>query len=90
VRLTVRLLLSDGTEQVVTSKPVDVVRWEKSTKSKIGDGMGLSDMAMIAHIAAKREGLTDLPFDAWLDYLEDFEPIGADEPDPSPPQPVAS
>lgn len=80
-------ITAGGAVSQVETKPVDVVRWEKSTKRRITDGLGYGDMAAIIHAAARRQGLTEEPFDAWMESLDDLEPEAVD---PSQPQPEAS
>ena len=77
-----------GESYVVESRPVDVVKWEKGNKRKITDGLGFTDMAQIIHSAARRDGLTDAPFDAWLDQLDDFVPLNDEDPNPPQQEPL--
>lgn len=68
----------------------DVLQWEKTTKGasfgNLADGLKLTDMYKIAHIAAKRQGLytgslADFETSVELDFDE------TEEPDPTRPAP---
>lgn len=85
MKLTARWQL-DGQPDTVetTTRPVDVVRWEKASKKTISDGVGFEGMSMMIHMAAKRLGQTDLPYQSWLDRLAEFDVQKPDE-DPSQP-----
>ena len=69
----------DGRQELIESRPIDILKWESGTKKKITDGMGYGDMLQIIHSAAKRQGLTDQAFNDWAADLEDFDPVTPEE-----------
>lgn len=79
-----------GERITVTSKPVDIVKWEKANRRKISDGLGFTEIARIIFGAGKRQGIisADAIFESWIDTLDDFE---VEKPeDPTSPQQEAS
>lgn len=82
MRLTAKAVADDGTEVVLSSRPVDVVRWEAATKKKIGDGLGYGDMARILFFAGQRTGAiaAEAKFDPWLEALDDLEMVNDTDP----------
>lgn len=87
MRLVAKAVIG-ASSHTITTKPVDVVRWEAATKRKLGDGLGMGDMLRICHVAATRQGLTSDTFDVWAESLDDF--VTVDDSDPNPPQPEPS
>lgn len=63
---------------------MDVVRWERATKRRITDGLGMADIAAIIHMAYRRQGWTEESFDAWLDDLDAMEAVETEEDPPGP------
>ena len=63
-----------GVSTRIETRPIDIVRWEKSTKQKITNGLGGSDLMQLIHLAGRREGLIDIGFEEWAAQLDDFEP----------------
>lgn len=66
----------DGADPVsLVTRPVDVVRWEASTRKKISDGVGFAEMVAIVWQAARRENVLSpehaATFQTWLDALTD-------------------
>jgi hypothetical protein len=77
-----------GVDSVVTTRPVDLVAWERETGrslSQLGDDTRFSDMALIAYFASTR-GQTPRPsFDDWLIDLDAVELGAVDSGSPTPP-----
>ena len=87
MKITARVFLSDGTEYVIATKPVDTVKFEAGTKMKVTDGIGGTGVFKLIHTAALREGRTSAGFEEWIASVDD---IDANESDPTSPQPEAS
>lgn len=64
-----------GEQVEVTTRPVDVIAWERATGSKIGSGggMGMDDMCRMLWNAARRERITDADYDDWLAAIDDLD-----------------
>jgi hypothetical protein len=62
-----------GVESHVTTRPRDLVAWERETGrglGSMGDSPRFTDLALLAYMASTR-GLTPRPdFDTWLDDLD--------------------
>ena len=86
MKITARVLFNDGTEYVIATKPVDTVKYEAGTKTKITDGLGGTGAFKLIHTAALREGRTSAGFEDWIASIDD---IDANESDPTSPQPEA-
>lgn len=94
LRYSFKITYTDGTEQQITTSPVDAVRWEKANAGKaFPDLMNVSRMLWIAWAAGRRQKLLeaegDRDFEKWVERIDDFdadedEP-GKGEPDPTNP-----
>lgn len=54
----------------------DFIAWERRTKRRSSDlvnGVGVEDLAFLAWHSLKRQGMTALEFDAWLDNVAEIE-----------------
>lgn len=73
----------------VSTLPVDMVLWERTTKRKVGDGkgVGIEDMARVTFMALRRQSMVspETSFDEWLATLTEYEPVKDPEMDPSQP-----
>lgn len=70
----------DGEELEVEALVPDFIAWERYSKRKISDlggGIGMEDMAFIAHSVLKRQGNVK-PFDAWIQSLSEIETVEED------------
>lgn len=75
--MTLNVATTDGSLTSVVVTPAAWIRWERKTKSKIGnlerEGIGLDDMAYLAYESLPR---ADRPktYDDFVDTLESVEP----------------
>lgn len=69
-----KVITSSG-PQDVTVLPIDIISWERAYKQKAGSSSntGLEDTLFMAWSAAKRQNLTSLDFDGWLETVENIE-----------------
>lgn len=74
----------DGTHDEVRVRPIDQSIWERDTDQKVSqlaDGVGMHDLLVMAHSAARRSkhpGHRDddgqrLPFPIWAERVEDLD-----------------
>jgi hypothetical protein len=88
VRLAATFTVEGAEPVYLTTRPVDVVRWEASTRKKITDGVGFAEMTRILWEAARRNGVlapehaTD--YDAWVAALADCQIEAATSAPPPP------
>lgn len=83
MKLQLKIEQTDGEVTEVTCIVPDFVAWERHSKRRISDlatGMGIEDMAYLAHSAIKRQGTNIKPFDGWIATIETIEMV--DVPDP--------
>lgn len=73
--------------QTVTTTPGAIIEWERKTKQKLTKvdqvGLGLEDIAFMAHASLRRQGTVVPPFDKFCDQLVDVT-VGEDTSDPFP------
>lgn len=97
----ITLKFDDATTDTVKVRPIDQSIWERDTDQKISqlaDGVGMHDLLVMAHSAARRSSHprhvdTDgkrLPFPIWADRIEDLDFDELPELDVSPTPPGAS
>lgn len=83
--------------QTVVTKPADLIKWERLTKSKMTDlvevrrleggetetaiHIGYEDLAVMAYSVFHRTNQTAAKFDAWANDLEMIELAGIQEPE---------
>lgn len=82
MRMNLAIEMQDGTTQEVTASAADIVKFEDKFNmsiSKLESEMKITHLFFLAYTALKRQGKTDLDFDAWLDTIEG---IGASAKDP--------
>lgn len=77
MQLSLIVTTADGSPTSVVVTPAAWIRWERLTKSKIGnlerDGLGLEDMARLAYESLPRDSRPGT-FDAFVDSLTAIEP----------------
>lgn len=59
----------------------DFIAWERHSKNKtseLANGIGIEDMAFLAHSALKRTGEKIKPFDGWINDIDEIEAIDTD------------
>lgn len=62
-----------GVESQVTTRPRDLVEWERETGrglGSMGDSPRFTDLALLAYMASTRGAKPRPDFDAWLDELD--------------------
>lgn len=78
----------------VTTRPVDVMRWEARTKKRVTDGLGMAETARIVWEAAARLGILApehaASFDAWSAALAELTLTEGATVTPPPPDPEPS
>lgn len=77
------LVPDDGETIHVTADTRDICMWEKvdkaNTFAKLADTPSMSAFYSLAHVAARRRGLTDMPLDDFVDrYALDLDATDAD------------
>lgn len=75
MRLAFEIKYVDGGAATATAVVADFIAWEKATGKTTSDfakGVGITDMALLAHAALKRSGQTDLKFDEWVGKVEEI------------------
>lgn len=77
-----------GVAHITTTRPVDVVLWERWSGSKISaqGAVGYEDMCRMVWTAARRDDHADPDFDQWLAGCEelDITPVTPTQPDGAP------
>ena len=72
MELTITVDWGEGPHTIKTT-PGSIIEWEKKTKQKITkieeNGLGLEDLAFMAHVALRRSGTVVPPFDKFCDNL---------------------
>lgn len=74
---------TNGEEMDVTAIVPDFVAWERHSKRKTSDlatGVGMEDMAYLAHAALKRSGENVKPFDGWVQNIATIEMLDDEAP----------
>lgn len=82
MRMNLAIEMADGTTQEVTASAADIVKFEEKfdiSISKLEKEMKITHLFFLAHSALKRQGKTDLEFEAWLETIEG---IGTSTKDP--------
>mgnify|MGYP006921316459 CR=1 FL=1 len=73
MRMNLAIEMQDGKTQEVTASAPDIVKFEEKFNisiSKLEKEMKLTHLFFLAYSALKRQGKTDLEFDAWLETIE--------------------
>ena len=63
----------NGVEETVTTRPRDLVAWERETGrglSSMGDSPRFTDLALLGYLASTRNLEPRPDFDTWLDELD--------------------
>lgn len=68
---------ADGTTKEVQTVVGDVCAFETDRKKKL-DATSLADLTWLVWRASTRLKQTKLPFQAWADTVNDFNPVSAD------------
>ena len=87
MKLTIVYNIGDGPVEVTTNLAT-IVAWERRYKRKIShterDGMGIEDMAFLAHEASKQRQITvPAVLDDFIRRLEDLEVVSTEAPNPT-------
>lgn len=91
MKLRMKLNLGDGPIEVQTTLAT-IVSWERKFKRKasdLGNGIGIEDLAYMAHEACKAASiLVPLALDDFIKKLEDIEVISEEAPNPTERSPI--
>lgn len=86
MKLRMRIDLGEGPIEVQTNLAT-VVAWERKFKrkaSQMSEGMGIEDLAFLAHEACKQNQITvPLMLDDFIKKLEELDVISEEKPNPS-------
>ena len=86
MEITITVDWGEGPHTIVTT-PGAIIEWERKTKQKLTKvdqiGLGLEDIAFMAHSSLRRKGIVVPPFDKFCDSLVDVT-LGEDVADPFP------
>lgn len=89
MKLKLRVKTSDGQEFDVETNLFTVVAWERKYKRKASDmatGVGVEDLAFLAHTAAKDAGITvPLMLDDFIKKAIDIQVVEQDTENPTDP-----
>lgn len=97
MKIQIKIEHPDHGNQIVTTKPADLIKWERATSSKMTDlvkvrrgddgqpvtefSIGYEDLAVMAWAIFYRAGDTQKKFDEWVNSLEVVELEGIEEPE---------
>jgi len=76
MKIQLKITTLDAQVTNVTAIVPDFVAWERYSKRKISDlsgGIGMEDLAFLAHSVLKRTGENVKPFDGWVNSIELIE-----------------
>ena len=94
MKLQLHVVMTDGTEFDVTTNLFTVVSWERKFKrkaSEMAQGVGIEDMAYLAHTAAIHAGLgVPMMLDDFIKKADSIEVVGGDDENPTNPAPTAT
>lgn len=87
MKITIRFDYGTGPQEVRVTPGV-VIYWERKTNSKVSKlesvGLGISDLALMAHEQLRRNGTVVPTLDKFENELLDIEIVDTTEPDPFP------
>jgi hypothetical protein len=81
MKIELNVTTTDGEVTALTAIVPDFVAWERHSKRRISDlagGIGMEDLAFLAHSVLKRTGVQVKPFDGWINTVELIELADAD------------
>jgi hypothetical protein len=82
MKIQLQITTTDGEVNEVTAFVPDFINWERHSGRKISDlsdGIGMEDLAFLAHAVLKRTGQNPKPFDGWINSIELIE-VAEDDP----------
>jgi hypothetical protein len=82
MKINLRVQFEDGTSKEIVANAADLVAFENQfdvSIARLGSDSKLSHLMFLAWHAAKRQKMTDKPFEEWL---EGIESIGDSDEDP--------
>jgi len=92
MQLKLAVTYNDGESFEVTTNLFTVVSWERKFKRKASDmanGIGIEDLAYLAHTAARDTGITvPLLLDDFIKKCASIEVVGQDDENPTDPAPT--
>lgn len=96
MKIKIKIVHPDHGETTVITSPVDLMKWERMTKSKMTDlvenrrvdgvdeikvNLGFEDLMVMAFVNLQRANQTDKKFDDWANELDLVELLGIDDTD---------
>jgi len=96
MKIKIKIVHPDHGETTVITSPVDLMKWERMTKSKMTDlvenrrvdgvdeikvNLGFEDLMVMAFVNLQRANQTDKKFDDWSNELDLVELLGIDDTD---------
>jgi len=81
MKIELKVTTTEGQVSNLTAIVPDFVAWERHSKKKISDlssGIGMEDLAFLAHSVLKRTGEQVKPFDGWINSIELIELADSD------------
>jgi len=91
MKLRMRINIGDGPLEVETSLAT-IVAWERKYKRKasdLGNGIGIEDLAFLAHEACKANSITvPLALDDFIKKLDEIEVVSEERPNPTAGSPI--
>ena len=92
MQLTLSVTYNDGESFQVATNLFTVVSWERKFKRKASDmanGIGIEDLAFLAHTAAKDSGITvPLMLDDFIKKCASIDVVGQADENPTDPAPT--
>lgn len=92
MQLNLAVTYHDGETFVVTTNLFTVVSWERKFKRKASDmanGVGIEDLAFLAHTAAKDSGITvPVVLDDFIKKCASIDVVGQENENPTDPAPT--
>lgn len=82
MKINLQVQFEDGTSKEITANAADLVAFEDKFNisiARLGAESKLSHLMFLAWHASKRQKMTDKPFEAWLETVEN---IGDSDEDP--------
>ena len=82
MKLQLKVTTIDQEVTEITALVPDFIAWERHSGNKISDlskGIGMEDLAFLAHSVLKRSGENVKPFEGWIGTIELIE-VAEDDP----------
>ena len=93
-QIRIAVTFNDGERFEVDTTLFTIVAWERKFKRKasdLGNGVGVEDLAFMAHTAAKDAGIqVPMMLDDFIKKARSIEVVGQDDENPTDPAPTAT